>query len=323
MMRRALPFLMLLCLLLPVTAADAAVSTKKAIWGPVEVESESQFPVYRELGAGIYQTTLNWAEIASFKPMDAGDVDDPSYDWPAEIDSAVSEGKENGIKIALTVTGTPEWANGGKAPRFGPTRPADFATFVGAAAKRYPDVHLWSIWEGPSRSANFQPASASRYARLLDGAYAKLKSASRLNRVIGGNSSASAPERWISRLKLPNGKPPRMDLYGHDPSSAKRPTSAGLKTLERQVERSLGKPLKLYLGPVTLPTKEGGFSFHLTPAAQASWLTAALKLTRSDASVQTFSYRGLFDDSGEPNVARGLLTPTGEKKPGYAAFRRG
>ena len=42
---------------------------------------------------------------------------------------------------------------------------------------------------------------------LLDGAYGKLKSASTLNRVIGGNSSASAPDRWISKLKLPRRRP--------------------------------------------------------------------------------------------------------------------
>jgi hypothetical protein len=325
MMRRALPFLLLSLALLPAASADAAVSRKKAIWGPVEFESQSQFPVYKDLGAGIYQTTLKWDEVAVFKPMDASDIEDPGYDWPAEIDSAVSEGKRYGIDIALTVTGAPEWANGGKPPRYGPTKPADFAAFVAAAAKRYPSVHLWSIWDGPSQKANFRSASATQYARLLDGAYAKLKSASKLNKVIGGNSSVSKPDRWISKLKLPNGKAPRLDLYGHDLSSAKRPTSAGLKTLESEVAAAFGKGHKLYLSPVSLPTTktEGPYAFHVSEATQAAWLTSAFKLTRKDASVYTLGYRGLFDDSTDPNVARGLLNTLAEKKPAYAAFKRG
>jgi hypothetical protein len=40
--------------------ADAAPSRKKAIWGPVRVDGVSQFPIYRDLGAGIYQMELHW-----------------------------------------------------------------------------------------------------------------------------------------------------------------------------------------------------------------------------------------------------------------------
>src|SRR3954447_17660931 len=111
MLRRALlPTILLVLVAIPTTTAHAAVTTKKAIWGPVEIDSQSQFPVYRELGAGIYQTTLDWSEVASLKPLDATDVDDPSYEWPDEIDTAISEAKGQGISVALTLTGTPSWS---------------------------------------------------------------------------------------------------------------------------------------------------------------------------------------------------------------------
>ena len=131
MVRCAL-LLMLALVALPATSANAAVTTKKAIWGPVEIDSQSQFPVYTELGAGIYQTTLDWSEVASLEPLDAKDVDDPSYEWPDEIDTAISEAKSAGIDVALTVTGTPSWSK----------KTGDFATFVRVAAKRYPSVRL-------------------------------------------------------------------------------------------------------------------------------------------------------------------------------------
>src|SRR3954468_16153413 len=132
MLRRALlPTILLVLVAIPTTTAHAAVTTKKAIWGPVEIDSQSQFPVYRELGAGIYQTTLSWADVASLEPLNAKDVDDPSYEWPDEIDTAIAEAKSAGLTVALTVTGTPSWSK----------KTTDFATFAGVAAKRYPSVH--------------------------------------------------------------------------------------------------------------------------------------------------------------------------------------
>ncbi len=308
MLRRALlPTILLVLVAIPTTTAHAAVTTKKAIWGPVEIDSQSQFPVYKELGAGIYQTTLNWADVANLEPLDAKDVEDPSYEWPDEIDTAIDEAKSAGIDVALTVTGAPDWANGGKAPTTGPTKAADFATFLSVAAKRYPSVHLWSIWDGPYKGG------AGNYAQLLDGAYVKLKAASKLNKVIGGQSTTSTASKWIPKLKLPNGKAPRMDFYGHDPSGSKAPTAASLKSLEAKVAK-LGKGLKLYLSPVKLT---------LSPTKQAAWIKAALKATKADKNVATFGYQGLIDDSNVPSTWKGLLDTDGTKKAAFTAFKNG
>ena len=63
MIRRALT-LALLLVLIPATA-DAAVTSKKAIWGPTEFEAESLFPTYKSLGAGIYEIKLEWDKVAA------------------------------------------------------------------------------------------------------------------------------------------------------------------------------------------------------------------------------------------------------------------
>jgi hypothetical protein len=306
MLRRAL-LLLLALVVLPTTAAHAAASPKKSIWGPVEIDSQSQFPVYKELGAGIYQTTLDWSTVASLEPLDAKDVEDPSYEWPDELDTAIDEAKSAGLAVAVTVTGAPDWANGGKSEANGPTKAADFATFLGAAAKRYPTVHLWSIWDGPYKGG------AGKYAQLLDGAYAKLKSASKSNKVIGGQSTASSAAKWISKLKLPNGKAPRMDFYGHNPSATKAPTASTLKALEKKVA-TLGKGIKLYLSPVKLT---------LSPTKQAAWIKSALKATKADKNVYTFGYQGLIGDSGVPSTYNGLLDVDGEKTAAFTAFKNG
>jgi hypothetical protein len=292
MVRRALT-LSLALVAETATSANAAVTTKKAIWGPVEIDAQSQFPVYKELGAGIYQTTLDWSEIASLEPLDAKDVDDPSYEWPDEIDTAVAEAKSAGLQVALTITGTPKWSK----------KTGDFATFAQVAAKRYKSVHLWSIWDGPYKGGG------GKYAQMLDGAYVKLKAASKRNKVVGGQSTNANVASWVKKLKLPNGKAPRMDFYGHDISGSKPPTKKSLAALEKRVGGH-----KLFLSPVHLT---------LSPTKQAAWIKAALKVTKADKNVYTFGYKGLIDDSNVPSTYKGLLDVDGSKKAAFTAFKNG
>jgi hypothetical protein len=170
---------------------------------------------------------------------------------------------------------------------------------VTAAAKRYKNVHTWAIGGGPIKPAK-------DYPRMLDDAYAALKAASKANKVIGANGN--------TRLKLSNGKAARMDYFGTDPSARKAPTKASLAKLEKKASGH-----KLWLGPVSLPTSEGG-SFRLSKDAQASWLTSAFKLVKADSDIAALSYRKLQDELGAPFT--GLLDSDGEKKPSYNAFKR-
>lgn len=322
-MRRLITFLVALAALCAPACAHAAVSQKKGIWGPIEFQGDSQFPVFKQLHAGIWQTTLNWDQIATEQPLDAKDPEDPSYAWPQELDSALSDASDDGIVVALTVTGAPKWANGNRAAKFAPNNAKDFADFVSAAAKQYPGVHVWQVWDDPTSADTYRAASTHRYAQLLDGAYAALHARSKANRVISGNSTSKTLGKWLKNLTLPNGKRPRLDLYGQDISGTKAPTAKTLSSLDRAVSKALGRSVKDYLS-ASLPTKASpDASFHLTQAKQASWLKSALALTKKSKNVFTFSYRGLYDDSTVPGVARGLITTDGVKKPAFAAFERG
>jgi hypothetical protein len=335
---------------------------KKSLWGPVRVHGVSQFPIYRDLGAGIYQTKLDWRGVAATRPARPTDPTDPAYRWPAELDDAVGEGRRHGIRLALLVQGTPAWANGGRDGRWAPSRPADYADFLTAASKRYPRVRLWVIWGEPTRRANFKPLFHERrdrpltrkmrqgprtYARLLDAAYGALKSSSRRNLVIGGNSFVTgdvSPLNWIKNLRLPNGRRPRMDMYGHNPFSARRPNLkrrplghgfadfSDLDTLARWIDRYLGRPngrrIKLFLAEFFIPTDHFNeeFNFYVKRRTAASWLTSALRITRRWSRIYTLGWFSLYDDPPRPKgdeVNRGLLTIRGVKKPAYNAFKRG
>jgi hypothetical protein len=351
---------LLLCLVVAAPAGAATLSHKKAIWGPVIRAGASQFPIYRDLGAGIYETGLRWSEVATRRPLAATDPNDPAYAWPHRLDTAVNQAAASGISIALEVLGAPHWANGSKPPNWAPRHPSDYADFVTAAARRYPSVHLWLIWGEPSRAVNFMPLTPEtrdrpltkqqakapqRYARILDAAYGALKSVSAENLVIGGNTwtvGDISPRNWIRNLKLPNGKPPRLDLYGHNaftgrkPNLRKRPLGHGfadfsdLDTLVGWLDQAFpGRPrLRLFLSEFLIPTDHASheFDFHVTRKTQGDWLKAALRIARKWNRIYTLGWFQLYDE--RPNragnqTASGLIDPKGVRRPAYYAFRRG
>jgi hypothetical protein len=344
--------------------ADAAVTRKKAMWGPLEYEGQPQMPVYADLGVGIYQMDLRWNTVAPERPANPRDPADPAYRWPAEIDRAVREGAAYGITVSLLAMSSPPWANCGRSPEWAPERPQDYADFLEAASRRYPQVRHWMIWGEPTKAANFQPMDADRgrplkgrrlrgprlYARILDAAYGSLKRVNRANLVIGGNTftiGTVAPLRFIRALRLPNGRVPRMDLWGHNPFSLRKPQLSkpplgdgfadfsDLDTFVKALDASMRRAtlrrqrrLKVFISEFVLPTDHPNheFNFYLDRETQADWLRAALRITRSFDRIYTFGYLGLYDAPPRPGgdqVEWGLVDRAGRRKPGYSAFARG
>jgi hypothetical protein len=350
--RRLLACLVALLAAWPAATAGAA-PVYKAMWGP-----EDAFDIYRDLGVGIYQTSINWSAAAPARPAAPWDPADPAYVWPAGLDATIERARAGGVRVMLMLTGAPEWANGGKPSNYAPIKPADYAEFAAAAARRYPNVKLWMVWGEPSRVGNFAPLidarpgeeltpaqarAPRRYAAILDAAYAALKSVSPLNLVIGGNTYSGGDIRarqWIKHMRLAGGKRPRLDLYGHNPFSLRKPdlrkpqSRAGitdfssLDELSTTIQRYLRRPgrsrIKLFLSEWTIPTARGDseFNFWVTPETQADWIRAAFTIARRTSLIYALGWIHLYDDP--PGGSKGgLLDSQGVKKPGYYAFKAG
>jgi hypothetical protein len=342
--------------------AEAAPTLRKSIWGPVELGGRSQFPIYRELGVGIFQSQLRWDLTAPTRPRDPKNPADPAYRWPPSVDKAIAEGRRHGITVALQPTRAPGWANGGRSKNWAPRRPEDLARFVIAASRRYPRVRHWIIWGEPTRRASFMPLARERYdrrvtrreargprvyAKLLDASYSALKRVRRRNLVIGGNTFTTGditPRTFIRAMRLPNGRPPRMDLYGHNPFSNRRPNLrrrplgrgladfSDLDQLARWVDGNLGRRrgrrLRLFLSEFYLPTDHRNHetNFFVTHRTQASWLRSALRITRRWRRIYTLGWIGLYDDPPRPagdEVNRGLINRFGRRKAAFYVFRDG
>jgi hypothetical protein len=343
-------------MLLACTPATAR-TFEKAFVGPETFNGASQFAVYRDLGVRVLETGLSWSSIAASRPADPTNPNDPAYAWPPDLDGTIAQARANGIDMLFIAQSTPAWANGGQADSsWAPTDPQDYANFLIAAAKRYPTVKRWMIWGEPCRAPQFKPityqpygrpltpeqkSEVGRYAVLLDDAYGALKSVNAKNVVIGGNTWTVCdirPLDWVQNMRLPNGRAPRLDLYGHNPIGlAKRNTPfpprnhfvgiSELPRLQRYVDRYLGRPgghrIGLWLAEYFLPTMGNrSTNFVVNPSKQGTILAQALRAVRRMPTVTGFGYDFLYDD---PNVFgnAGLLTADGHKKSAYFAFKRG
>ena len=342
-----------------VPQAEKSVSqtVRKGVWGPpTTLNGPSLFPTYRHLGIGVFIIQARWDAIApAARPLDPKNPGDPAYHWPTYLDEAVAEAQAYGMRVQILLMGTPRWANGGRSWRWVPRDPRDFANFAAAIERRYPSVNLWMIWGEPNRANNFAPFTNAKpkgklnrkqqraprnYARMLDAAYGALKAESRANLVIGGNTFTAAGKKrgpirtfqWLSHMKLPGGKRPRMDMWGHNPWGFKKPSLKGkpspygtvtfndLRRLVRRLDKVFrGRRLKLYLAEWGVPTgfKDQDLGYKLSPKAGRQWINAGFRIARWKR-VYSLGWIHLVD---KERNSTGVLDRRGNPKPIYKAYR--
>jgi hypothetical protein len=338
--------------------AVASASAHKMFWATSDMDGRDALTTLQTLGVDTYQTAIDWASVAQTKPANPDDPGDPVYQWPANMDETIAAANAHGMDVAIMLVGTPGWANGDRGDRYAPRNASDFADFARAASRRYPQVKIWMIWGEPSFKDKFQPNTAQKnftktrldraqqrgpraYAQLVDAAYGALKAQDRDDLVVGGMTAVTGdirPAAWVRYMRLPNGKPPRMDLYGHNPFSARGPSLrkppspqgavdfSDLKRFQKTVDRYLARPLhkrklRFYLSEFAIPTApDSEFSFYTTPDLQASWITDGFKVA-AKLNAYGLGWIHLYDDPPGGSTA-GLLSADGVPKPGFAAFQK-
>jgi hypothetical protein len=345
-LRAALASLATLAFAIGPPAKASAAPADKAIWGPLTLPSGgSAFPLYRRLGVDTFQIQLSFEAAAPSRPAKPRDPSDPAYRWPPAVDDAVRAARRNRIDVAILVNRSPGWANGGHSGIWAPT-PRHFARFLTAASRRYPSVRRWMIWGEPNRFDRFQPnpgpaaAVGRTYARLLDAAYRGLKRASRRNIVIGGMTWTGGevrPAPFLRALRLPNGKRPRLDWYGHNPFPFREPRlsrrvlSGGWRDISdmdvfaREVAQAFpGRP-RLWLSEYTVQSDRPSNIFQLVVSRreQARYVTAGYRIANRVKAVVGLGWIGLLDQPPMPGNANwGLMTHDGNPKPALRAYRR-
>jgi hypothetical protein len=335
-----------------VLAPGGAGAFQKAVWGPTTYRGVNQFPLYRKLGARIYETTIDWNTVAAREPDQPTDPTDPAYKWPAALSKAITEAQNYGMRVLIEVSNAPGWANGGHGGTgWAPKSAKPYAQFVEAAAREYPSVRMWMIWGEPNRAGDFRPeasvpytqtrltAAQKRaphlYALMLNDSYGALKSLNARNVVIGGDTYTAGlldPQQWLANLKLPNGTAPRMTMYGHNPFSYTVPlfgaAASGygevqfsdLPRLEGWTRTYLGHSVPLFLSEFCVPTAaDHTFNFYISPpSVAAKWVKDALVTARKSGYIDALGWVNVQDDL--PTNSCGLISENGKRKPDFYAF---
>ena len=289
------------------------------------------------LGVDVVRVSIHWNAVAPTKPDRALAANDPAYRWN-DYDAVLNGLRARGITPLVTLLDTPGWANGGSRPNVIPSSATSFADFAYAAAKRYPFVRDWTVWNEPNQRLGMSPPSARLYVtRLLNPAYAAIHRANSHAVVAGGvtaprgNTGGVGPLAWIRGMKAAHA---RLDAYAHHPYPS-RPTSespftgactscdtitmANLPRLLTEVRRNFGnKPV--WLTEYAYQTNPPDHLLGVSPALQAAYI--------GEASLRAYEEPGVtmlihFLVRDEPNVARfqsGLFTLTGVAKPAASAF---
>jgi len=337
----------------------ATQTVKKSMWGNLTLDDGTPlFPVYRDLGVGLFSTAVRWDDVApDERPKNPTDPSDPAYTWPSYLQVAIDEATKNNMEVQVLVLGTPKWANGGKDWPWVPNDPKDYGDFMQAISRKYPSVGDWMIWGEPNREPNFKPftpveegqetaplnkaqqVAPRNYAELVDAAYEGIKSVEPDDNVIAGNTYTSAgvddinPYQWIENLKLRDGSRPRMDMWGHNPFGFAKPdlddppsrkgvvAFADLRRLTAVLDENFpGPPLKLFLAEWGVPEgfKDKDIGYVRSPEEADEWIRAGFKIANEWDRIYSL---GWIHPVNTDRSSMGLLTVEGKKKPTYDSYK--
>jgi hypothetical protein len=303
-------------------------------FGPATLNA--RLAAFKRLGVPLVRFALRWNEIAARRPKDPASPLDRAYDW-RRPDRVLRGLRRYGLTPVLTLVGTPAWANGRRAPRFAPPRPRDFRAFARAAARRYPWVRYWLIWNEPNKPLWLRPTRAAIYVQhLLNPGYEGIHSVLPGARVGGGVTAPRgglggvAPVTWIRGMAAAHAK---LDAYAHHPYPLRpneTPSSGGCKNCPSITMATIPKLLILVrraFGPKPVWLTEYGYqtnppdSFLGVPVRrQATLLSlAAMRAWRLPRVTMLIQY--LYRD--EPQLSRfqtGLVFADGRLKPARQGF---
>jgi hypothetical protein len=336
---RRVALLAVVALALP-SVASASPSIQYGIQDDAWLSSGSladRLTTLDRLGPDVVRYTLRWDQVARKRPARALNPNDQAYDWSAP-DLVLRGLHAHHIAALVTLYGSPKWTNGHAAPNVAPSSKWSLSAFATAAAKRYPWVELWEVWNEPNLQQFLRPDSPSVYVtRLLNPTYDALHALRRGIRVAGGATSPRPTPTGIGPVQFMRGMQAahaRLDAYSHHPYPSSRfetPSHAscrycsGILTMARlpqlihEVRRDFG-PKRIWLTEYAYQTNPPDRLLGVLPALQASYLAQAAYLAYKAPQVDLLIHFLIRDERDAGRWQSGLFTLGGSKKPAFQAF---
>ena len=309
----------------------------------------------KSLGVDVVRSNVLWNWVAS-RPNSTRKPRKVKYDW-FRWDRLVEGAQARGIAVQLTLTGPgPSWASRCRVLRHtcNPD-PREYGRFVAAAAKHFPGVTRWSIWNEPNQAGWLYPqTSAARMYRGL--AYAAIDALHRnghahdqillgetspLGRRFGSPDKLNVPPLrfWRELLCLrpyrcAHFRPLRVTGIAHHPytrGGAGSPLSvvgpddvtlASIGRLERVIDqRFRRRRLPIYLTEYGFQTNPPDRYSGVPPSLAAVWLNQSDWIAFRNPRIASVSQYELRDERSLAAFQTGLRFKDGRAKPGLAAYR--
>jgi hypothetical protein len=361
---RRLASLAAACAAVVLLAVPAASASRGLLVGILDDANTLNFPTqtFATLGslhAQVARMNLSWRAVAPTRPARPGDPADPAYRWDV-YDAAVTAAKANGVKVLLSIVGTPAWANGGGPATRAPTNASDLHSFAYAAARRYsgsfagpdakllPAVRLWLAWNEPNNPVYLAPQyvrtahgwvmqSARDYARICAAIYGGVHATGIASEKVGcgataprGNNDPTSSRPSVSPLAflraVKSAGLRRFDAWADHPYPGSRfdtpaTTLGSVGVLQAELKRLYG-PKRLWITEYGFQTNPPDTLLGVSWAVQAAYLTQAVAIARKNPGIDMLVWFLLKDDPVLSGWQSGLETATGKQKPSFAAFRR-
>jgi hypothetical protein len=310
------------------------------VYGPGRLDS--RLDQLDRAGVDLVRVTLRWDDIARRQPENGRNPSDPAYRWGA-IGHVITRLGARDIDVVATLVGTPAWANGGRTREWAPMKRSWFADFAYAAARRYPLVHYWTIWNEPNQRLWLRPTAPRVYVELLlNPAYAAIKQASPTALVAGGvtaprgNAGGVSPLAWVQGMGEAGAK---LDAYAHHPyplspqtETPRRGSCGHCETITMATLEKLITSVRRWLGPKRIWLTEYGYQtdppdawLGVSWALQALYVAeAGLRAWRAPSVDMLINFMFRDDAPDSPGVhtgwQSGFFTTSGGEKPSLRAF---
>jgi hypothetical protein len=133
-----------------------------------DAQRQATLDEVRGLGVDMIKAQLNWSSVApGARRKPAGfDATDPSqYPGWAGFDALLADAHARGLKVMFALAPpAPGWATRGtRRDRAGVNRPSarEFGRFAEAAARHFPGVDVWTLWNEPNHPGHLYPQSVN------------------------------------------------------------------------------------------------------------------------------------------------------------------
>jgi hypothetical protein len=230
---------------------------------------DTTFPLLQQLRVQTLRVNLYWYRVARAHPAAPANPGAPEYDWEL-YDRTALYAERFGIRLVLSIYGTPAWANGGEGAAHAPLKANSLRAFSLAAARRYsgafvrddgvtlPKIDQWMAWNEPNQptflkpqwvkraGGRYVPESARIYARMCNAVVTGVHAAGqeagvretvacgvtspRGNNIGRGPRGSVSPLVFLRAMKKAGA---RFDVYAHHPYAGSRLESPADRPVSR------------------------------------------------------------------------------------------